>query len=61
VFALVISINGEEAATVGVEDWDLLHANLMARRNDAPAENEYDLSISGLPIQTEKGKLEHIR
>jgi hypothetical protein len=61
VFALAVMINGERVLTAGVEDWDLLLVNVVAKRAENPADNEYDLNVSGLPVQSEKGKLEHLR
>lgn len=49
-FGLVISINGEHVATVG-EDWCLLHANIMAKRNDDAEQHKYDLSISAMNVE----------
>ena len=57
--AFEIKINGEKVLLAGIEDWDLIHANILARREAET--NDYDLKIGGLPIQTEKDKLEHVR
>jgi hypothetical protein len=60
-FALVISINGTQVLTAGVEDWDLLHTDIMAKREKGVELGEYELNVTGLPVQVEKGKLEHLR
>lgn len=60
--AFEIMINGEKVLAAGVEDWDLIHADIMARRaKEAIESDEYELSVGGLPQQIEDGKLEHIR
>lgn len=60
--AFEIKLNGKKLVVAGIEDWDLIHANIMARRgvNDN-SDNIYDLKIFGLPQQIEEGKLEHAR
>ncbi len=60
--ALEISINGKKVLTAGVEDWDLLHANIIAKRaREQQEHDEFDINVGGLPQQVEQEKLEHIR
>jgi hypothetical protein len=61
--ALEVLINGVRQFLAGVEDWDLIHANILARRaaSDDQKTDLYTINISGLPTQTQKGVLEHIR
>jgi len=60
--AFEITVNGKKFVVAGIEDWDLLHTDIMARREaDDDGGNIYDLKVGGLPIQTEEGKLEHVR
>ncbi len=59
--ALEISINGKKVLTAGVEDWDLLHANIIAKRaREQQEHDEFDINVGGLPQQVEQEKLEHM-
>jgi hypothetical protein len=49
--AMVISINGEQVVTAGVEDWGLLHTDLMAKRVADTTDCECEITNGGLPKQ----------
>ena len=60
--ALKVLINGKDQFVTGIEDWDSLHAVIMALRGDADdSDHTFDLKIGGLAQQVEPGKLEHVR
>ena len=60
--ALKVLINGKEQFVTGIEDWDSLHAVIMALRKDSDdADHTFDLKIGGLAQEVEPGKLEHVR
>ena len=60
--ALKVLINGKEQFVTGIEDWDSLHAVIMALRADADdADHTFDLKIGALTQEVEPGKLEHVR
>ena len=60
--ALKVLINGNDKFITGIEDWDSLHAVIMALRKDADDEDHiFDLKIGGLAQEVEPGKLEHVR
>ena len=60
-FAVVISINGEEVLVAGEEGCELLTTDIFAMRHNDADESEYHISVSGLPEQREKGKHEFDR
>jgi hypothetical protein len=61
-FALEVSINGEVALTAGVEDWTLIHADILAlRANEKIEEDRFEIKVDGMPQQVTQGQHEHIR
>jgi len=61
-FAFEITLNGEHAFLAGIEDWDLLHVDLMALRpRDETEKESYEIKVTGLPHQTVEHQLEHVR
>jgi hypothetical protein len=62
VFAIQVSVNGVKIATAGIEDWGLIHADVMANRARGPDEEDcYELNVGGLAQQVTPGKHEHVR
>ncbi len=60
--ALKVSINGKENFVAGLEDWDSLHAVIMALREASDDNTDLiDFKIGGLAEEVEAGKLEHVR
>ena len=60
--AFKVSINGNEKFITGIEDWDSLHAVIMALRADSgDHDHELNLKIGGLAQITYPEKLEHVR
>ena len=60
--ALEVSINGERVFLAGIEDWDILHANLMARRAQMQGEDdEFEIDVGGLAQPKVQNQLEHVR
>ena len=61
-FAFDVLVNGERILTAGIEDWGLIHADVVANRSRGPDEEDvYELSVSGVAQQVAKGKIEHVR
>lgn len=60
--AFKVSINGKEKFTTGTEDWDSLHAVIMALRAGTDDENHtLSLKIGGLAENAEPGKSGSVR
>ena len=60
--AFKVSINGKAKFTTGVEDWDSLHAVIMALRADTNDENHtISLKIGGVAQNAEPDKLGSVR
>ena len=60
--AFKVSINGKEKFTTGIEDWDSLHAVIMALRADSDDDNHtISLKIGGLAQNAEPDKLGSVR
>ena len=60
--AFKVLINGKQQFVTGIEDWDSLHAVIMAIRGDKDdPDHTFDLKIGGLAQEVEPGKLEHVR
>ena len=57
-----VSINGKEKFTTGIEEWDSLHAVIMALRADTDDEDHtISLKIGGLAQNDEPDKLGSVR
>jgi hypothetical protein len=61
--AYKIKVNGMHIVTCGQEDWSILSANLMARRENGEREIEefLHLSLCGLSEENDQGLCEHFR
>jgi len=60
--AFKVSINGKEKFTTGVDDWDSLHAVIMALRADTNDEDHtISLKIGGVAQNSEPDKLGSVR
>ena len=61
--AIEILVNGVRHVLAGSEDWELLHANIVAQRAGSAGldRDEFSIKISGMPLQTQPGTLEHMR
>ncbi len=60
--AFKVSINGKKKFLAGIDDWDSLHAVIMALRADTEEDDHIiNLKIGGVLQNVEPGKLENAR
>jgi len=60
--AFKVSINGKEKFVSGIEDWESLHAVIMALRADTDKDDHtISLKIGGLAESTDSKKSENVR
>jgi len=61
-FALELLINGEKVVIAGIDDWDLIHSHITARRaRDDEESDEFEVRVGGLAQPRVENQLEHVR